>query len=170
MAILDDVKITLRISSSDLDTEVSDLISAAQADLSLCGIYVTDTSDALIKRCINTYCKANFGYDVPEADRFMKSYDLLKQNLMLTRDYATYTITFDVNSSDGSAITEAKILIEEEDGYNYTIYTNQSGLAKYYTRESQNVEYTVSKSGYTAQEDTVDLTSTQTITVNMTEV
>ena len=170
MAILEDIKLSLRISSSDFDTEIDDLISAAQADLSLCGIYVTDTSDALLKRCINTYCKANFGYDVPEADRFMKSYDMLKQNLTLTRDYATYKVIFDVNSSGGGALTEAKIDLKEEDGYEYTIYTNQSGLATYYTRELQNLDYTVSKSGYEASNSTVDISNSQTITVTMTGV
>lgn len=90
MSILDDVKQALRITSSAFDTEVDDLISAARQDLIQSGVSstkVSDDTDALIKRAITIYCKAHFGYDNPEADRFQKSYDMLKQHLSLAGDY-----------------------------------------------------------------------------------
>ena len=89
MALLDDVKVALRISDTNtaFDGEVSDLISAAQRDLLVAGIKVTDTTDPLIKRAIVTYCKAHFGYDNPEAERFEKAYNAIKLHLMLSSEY-----------------------------------------------------------------------------------
>ncbi|HOB44390.1 MAG TPA: DNA-packaging protein [Bacillota bacterium] len=89
MALLDDVKVALRISDTNtaFDGEVSDLISAAQRDLLVAGIKVTDETDALIKRAIVTYAKAHFGYDNPDADRLLKAYEMLKMHLMLSTEY-----------------------------------------------------------------------------------
>ena len=89
MALLDDVKAALRVTTTDtgIVTEVEDLIEAAQADLSLSGVNSEDTADPLIKRAIVTYCKANFGYNNPDADRFKASYDSLKSHLGLSGDY-----------------------------------------------------------------------------------
>ena len=89
MALLDDVKVALRISAVNLnfDTEINGLIDAAKKDLLISGIVVTDENDPLIKRCIITYCKAYFGYDNPDADRLIKSYEMLKMHLMLSTEY-----------------------------------------------------------------------------------
>jgi hypothetical protein len=89
MALIDDVKAALRISTTDTGIvgEVTDLISAAQYDLSLSGVIADDTTDPLIKRAIITYCKANFGYNNPDADRFNASYTMLKAHLSMSGDY-----------------------------------------------------------------------------------
>lgn len=87
--LLDDVKTALRVSGTALDFEVQDLIDAAKADLQLSGVHpskIIDT-DPLIKRAVVVYCKAHFGWDNPEADRFAKSYDMLKQHLTLSTEY-----------------------------------------------------------------------------------
>ncbi|OAH60749.1 DNA-packaging protein [Domibacillus aminovorans] len=85
---LDDVKLALRISNTAFDSEINDLISAAEADLRIAGVHFESSSgDALIKRAVITYCKANFGYDNPDADRFKDSYIMLKQHLSLAGDY-----------------------------------------------------------------------------------
>lgn len=89
MALLDDVKLALRISSSAFDTEVQDLIYAAKADLQLSGVdklKILDT-DPLIKRAVITYVKANFGFDNPDAERFQQAYYLLKMHLASSLDY-----------------------------------------------------------------------------------
>ena len=86
---LADVKDALRLSGTDLDIEVQDLIDAAKADLQLSGVHadkIVDT-DPLIKRAVIVYAKAHFGWDNPEADRFAKSYDMLKQHLTLSTEY-----------------------------------------------------------------------------------
>lgn len=84
---LEVIKKALRISSSAFDGEVTDLIESAKLDLKIAGITVSDSPDALIKRAITIYCKAHFGYDNPEADRFRDSYVMLKQHLSLAGDY-----------------------------------------------------------------------------------
>lgn len=89
MALLDDVKKALRISNAEYNTEVQDLIDSAKLDLKITGILdekILDT-DALIKRAISLYCKANFGYNNPDADRLSQSYDSLKIHLVLSGDY-----------------------------------------------------------------------------------
>lgn len=84
---LHSIKQALRINNSAFDEEVQDLIDAGELDLKLAGIYFVDSEDPLIKRAITTYCKAHFGYDNPEADRFNDSYIMLKQHLSLAGDY-----------------------------------------------------------------------------------
>ncbi len=90
MAILADVKDALRVSGTDLDVEVADLIDAAKADLQLSGVHadkIVDT-DPLIKRAIVVYCKAHFGYDDPKmSERFQESYNSLKHHLTLSTEY-----------------------------------------------------------------------------------
>lgn len=87
MALLDFIKMHLRISSTDFDEEVDGLINAAISDLSLSGVGNLDEDDPLIKRAIATYCKAHFGYDNPDAERFQQAYDMLKTHLSLSSDY-----------------------------------------------------------------------------------
>ena len=84
---LDKVKLALRISGTVFDLEIQDLIDAAKLDLQISGVVKVDEEDALIQRAIIVYCKANFGYDNNEAERFQKSYDMLKQHLSLAGDY-----------------------------------------------------------------------------------
>jgi len=89
MALLDDVKLALRISSSAFDSEVQDLIDAAKADLKLSGVDETKLidTDPLIKRAVVTYVKAHFGFDNPDVDRLQQSYDMLKAHLTLSVEY-----------------------------------------------------------------------------------
>jgi len=91
VALRDDVKIALRISPTltAYDSEIEDLIEAAKADLQLSGVAPerVHEDDPLIKRAIVTYCKANFGFDNPDADRLQRAYDMLKMHLTLSRDY-----------------------------------------------------------------------------------
>lgn len=84
---LEDVKKSLRATSSAFDEEVTELIESAKLDLKMAGIRVSDSPDALLRRAITIYCKANFGYDNPDADRFQDSYVMLKQHLSLSGDY-----------------------------------------------------------------------------------
>lgn len=93
MAILNDVKVALRVAATTtaFDGEVQDLINAAIADLKLAGVTTAKAvdTDPLIKRAIVTYCKANFGYDNPDAGRFWRSYESLKNHITLSADYVT---------------------------------------------------------------------------------
>lgn len=87
MALLDDVCKMLRTNHRD---EVQDLIDAAKMDLKISGVKRIDETDPLIKRAITVYCKAHYGYDDPAmAERFEKSYAMLKAHLALSIEYGT---------------------------------------------------------------------------------
>ena len=82
----------LRISHTQYDAEITDLIGAARADLLLGGIIrskVEDENDALIRRAIMCYLKAEFGLDNADAGKYRDSYDMLKKHLMLSSEYTT---------------------------------------------------------------------------------
>lgn len=87
---LEDIKRSLRVTNTAFDSEILDLIEAARLDLVQSGVSILkaqEETDPLIKRAITIYCKANFGYDNPDADRFNDSYVMLKQHLSLASDY-----------------------------------------------------------------------------------
>lgn len=86
MALLDDIKVSLRLSSNALDSEVSSLIYAAVADMRRVGIAeeLLDLANPhpLVRMAITCYAKANFGYDNDEATRFQESYRQIVCDLM----------------------------------------------------------------------------------------
>ena len=92
MAMLEDVKKTLRVTSTAFDTEVSDLIAACMLDLGISGVDTVVETDPLIKRAIITYCKAYFGYDNQDSDRLALAYDSLRKHLAISTDYHTYPV------------------------------------------------------------------------------
>lgn len=170
--LLSDVKTALRISSTDLDDEINDLILAAKADLQLSGLLgekILDT-DALIKRAIVVYCKANFGWDNPEADRFEKSYQMLKNHMSLSLDYAYYAVTFTIVDSSDVAIDEAEIVFD-----GVTKYTNSLGVAVFYVRAGNNYEYQITHEDYADYVDAdgdwynVDITASTAIDITMSD-
>lgn len=87
MALKDDVKQALRITTTSLDTEVTDIIEAAKIDLNISGVVKIVETDYLIKRAIIIYAKANFGLENNDSEKYQKSYDLLKEHLALCGDY-----------------------------------------------------------------------------------
>lgn len=87
---LSDVKNALRVSGTDSDAEILDLIEAAKADLILSGVHESKIveTDPLVRRAIIVYCKAHFGYDDSKlAERFEQSYISLKNHLTLSTEY-----------------------------------------------------------------------------------
>lgn len=90
------VKLALRISQANtaFDDEITGLIDAARGDLVLAGILESraiDDQDALTSRAVILYAKANFGFDIPDADRNMKAYTSLKAHLMTSVEYTEGT-------------------------------------------------------------------------------
>ena len=86
MAILDDCRSALRITSTSFDNEISDLIDAAKQDMIESGVDSTTAADytnALVQRATVTYVKANFGWNNPDADRLAASYQMQLQKLAL---------------------------------------------------------------------------------------
>ncbi len=84
---LEKVKLALRIKSNILDSEIDDLIEACKIDLSISGVKRIEESDPIINRAIILYCKANFGLENKDSEKYQSSYDLLKQSLSLCGDY-----------------------------------------------------------------------------------
>lgn len=84
---LDYVKTALRVKTSVFDVELQGLIDACKADLSMVGIRIPEGDDALIQRAVTLYCKAHFGFNVEDGERYMKAYDMLKMSLALAGDY-----------------------------------------------------------------------------------
>lgn len=84
---LEKVKLALRIKSSKTDEDILDLINACKIDLSVAGVKKINEDDALIGQAIKLYCKANYGLDNKDSDKYLKSYELLKSSLALCGDY-----------------------------------------------------------------------------------
>lgn len=84
---LDKVKKVLRIKSDKLNDEILDLIEACKIDLSISGVKKIDETDALVIQAIKLYCKANFGLDNKDSEKYQKSYDMLKNSMALCGDY-----------------------------------------------------------------------------------
>lgn len=78
MALLDDVKVALRVTTDAMDSEVEMLIDAAIADMRRVHVREElldeETMAPLVKMAVILFCKAQFGYDNDEAERFDESY------------------------------------------------------------------------------------------------
>lgn len=84
---LEKVKLALRVTTNEFDTELTDLINAAVADLGIVGVTAgSTTTDALLIRAITTYCKVHFG-EPDEYDRLKASYDEQKAQLISATGY-----------------------------------------------------------------------------------
>lgn len=91
--IIDKVNIALRRSgaSTQLNSELKDLIEAAQLDLGIAGVIVPDEYDALVVKAIITYCKFSSG--LPEDyDRLKASYDEQKAQLSNATGYTEWEV------------------------------------------------------------------------------
>lgn len=87
MTMLNKVKLALRVTTDAFDTEITDLILAACADLGIVGVTaLITTDDALLTRAIITYCRVHFG-EPEDYDRLKKSYDEQKAQLISATGY-----------------------------------------------------------------------------------
>lgn len=92
---LEKVKLALRIVTTKYDTELSDLIEAAQLDLGVAGVVLPETIDTLVTKAIITYCKMSFG--LPEDyERLKMSYDEQKAQLVTATGYTDWKVKKDV--------------------------------------------------------------------------
>ncbi len=150
---LNDIKAALRIGTAvtAFDTEITDLINAALADLGLSGAVdeAIITTDPLIRRAVTTYVKANFGWDNPDAERLAKAYDLLKGHITLSTDYAYCAVTFEVTDD----VTLAAIRMAEVTFDGETKTTDATGLAMFRRRTASNLKYKVTADDYEPDDD-----------------
>jgi hypothetical protein len=86
--LLDKVKKALRVNHAALDeAEITPLIEAAKAELVIAGVVTVKDDDPMICRYVTAYVKAHFGYDNPEAERFERIADSIKNLLTQVRAY-----------------------------------------------------------------------------------
>jgi len=165
LALIDDVKTYLRISTANTayNTEITDLIAAAIADLKLSGVTAEKAvdTDTLIKRAIVTYVKANFGWNNPDAEKLQNSYEMLKNHLTLSADYARFEVTFTVKDSVSAlAIREAEVTFAGE-----TKTTGTDGKAIFYVLAGSNYTYKVTAEDYQSDDDDANLIDVTTAAV-----
>lgn len=87
---LTSVRRYMRLTTTAHDSELSDLINAARADLVLGGVdrsKAEDEADPLILRAVATYVKAEFGIDNPDAEKYRASYKEQRNGLTLSDAY-----------------------------------------------------------------------------------
>lgn len=90
--LIDDVKKNLRISTAALNDELSDLIISAKAQMSISGIINIVETDPLTKRAIILYCKANFGLDNKDSEKYQSRFDSLITHMSMCPEYNTVAV------------------------------------------------------------------------------
>lgn len=85
------VKLSLRMTTNSFDTELSDLIDAALADLGIAGVEgeAAVVSDALVLRAVITYCRMHFGQP-DDYDNLKASYDEQKAQMSMATGYTIW--------------------------------------------------------------------------------
>lgn len=98
MALLDKVKVACRVTSDAFDDELTDMISAAFADLGITDIrpelLTEENVDPLVQRAVLTYCKMNFGYATLSEDQYSRlkeSYDEQKSQMLMSSTYTDWS-------------------------------------------------------------------------------
>lgn len=94
MALIDDVKMALRVTTNAYDTELSGLIQSAKKDLEIAGVTIPEgDTDNVVNTAIKTYCKVNFGTPNPANWEYLKkSYDEQKAQLSNSSSYSDYSM------------------------------------------------------------------------------
>lgn len=83
------VRLALRLTTTAYDSELESLIDAALLDLSVAGVTIDSTSDALVLRAIITYARMDFG-SPDDYDRLKASYDEQKAQMGMATGYTTW--------------------------------------------------------------------------------
>lgn len=89
MALIDDVKLACRVTSSTFDSELNMLIDSAKIDLGIAGVTLPNELDSICNVAIITYCKMRFG-NPDNYEQLKASYDEQKAQLSMNADYTTY--------------------------------------------------------------------------------
>ncbi len=89
--LLDAVKTALRITAEAFDEEITGLMEAARLDLRLSGVTAAkldeSAEDPLINQAVTVYCKAHFGLNNEDSEKYQRVYDLIKVRLTLAAEY-----------------------------------------------------------------------------------
>ena len=87
------IKLRLRIMTDVFDSEITDLMNSALADLGIAGVDGENAiiSDQLILTAVTTYVKMHFG-EPDEYDRLKASYDEQKAQLSMASGYTVWSV------------------------------------------------------------------------------
>jgi len=83
---LDAVRLSLRKTGNEFDTEIQDIIEACKIDLRIAGIVKIEDDDPLILRVVTLYAKGHFGF-ADMGTKYLEAYEALKVSLTLAGDY-----------------------------------------------------------------------------------
>ena len=92
MALLDDVKLALRISHNKLDSEITSLIASAREDMQRAGMTATAVADEtsnLTTSAIKTYVLMRMADNLAEMEGYQRSYESQLDNLRKSSAYNT---------------------------------------------------------------------------------
>jgi hypothetical protein len=87
MAILNNIKLALRISHSKLDADIQADIDACLADLKACGVIYAGEDDPLVYNAIKLWCRSLYTDDPGKGAQYMDRYEKLKACLMMAEGY-----------------------------------------------------------------------------------
>lgn len=91
MTLLDNVKLALRLTVNNYDSDLTDLINAARIDLGIAGVILPAELDAICERAIISYVRIHFDRLADgEYDRLKASYDEQKAQLMTATGYTDW--------------------------------------------------------------------------------
>ena len=91
MALLDNCKMALRVTTTSYDAEIQEYINSAKLDLGIAGVEVPATTDALINKAIMTYVRMSFGAPA-NYDKLKAAYDEQKAQLMNATGYTDWGV------------------------------------------------------------------------------
>lgn len=90
MALIDDVKLRLRITTNALDADINGVIEAGKAELKRLGLDATKVdlaTDPLIVEAIKSYCSYQFMDDVNKKAEYRKGWETQSEALSLSSGY-----------------------------------------------------------------------------------
>ena len=89
MALIDNCKMAMRVTTTAYDTEIQSYIDSAMLDLGIAGVDIPQNADALINKAIMTYVRMSFGAP-SNYDKLKESYDEQKAQLMNATGYTDW--------------------------------------------------------------------------------
>lgn len=88
MALIDDCKMALRVTTNAYDAEITNYIEAAKLDLGIAGVETT-VADNLVNTAVMTYVRMHFGAP-SNYDKLKASYDEQKAQMMMASGYTNW--------------------------------------------------------------------------------
>lgn len=91
MPILDMVKLSLKLTTDDYDSQLNSLIDSAKSDLGIAGVVLPTPIDPLVITAISTYVMLHFmRLDASEYDRLSHSYNEQKAQMSNATGYTDW--------------------------------------------------------------------------------